>query len=59
MQWVRFIRKKRDDGVPIVEYMPYKPGRVIELEDIDASIFKFEIIEVTDHQSSLDYLRGV
>lgn len=57
MQWVILIRKRRDDGVPVVEYMPYKPGRVIE--DIDPSIFKYEIIEVTDHRSSLDYLRGV
>lgn len=56
-QWVRFIRKRRDDGVPVVEYMPYKPGHIIEVED--GYVFKFEIIEVTDHQSSLDYLVGV
>lgn len=56
-QWVRLIRKRRDDGVPVVEFIRYRPGQILEVED--EFIFKYEFIEVTEHQSSLDYLRGV
>lgn len=56
-QWVRFIRKRRGDGTPVVEFMRYKPGQIIEIEDDFA--FKYVIIEVTKHQSSLDYLAGI
>jgi hypothetical protein len=59
MKMVRVIQKY-DNGFETIHLRPWVPGMIIDCDDPkDVTVIEVPEVPDSDHQSSLDYLKGV